>query len=59
MLDVLPNVGEKRVPTKACTAARTLATGPVMAQRKSVIDDLGNAANALLDINMCSGPTAK
>ena len=44
---------------KACTAARTLATGPVaMAQRQSVIDDLSNAANALLDISTCSGPTA-
>ena len=59
MLDVLPNVGEKRVLTNACTAARTLATGPVaMAQRKSVIGDLSNAANAILDISSCSGPTA-
>ena len=59
MLDVMPAAGEKRVMAKACTAARTLATGPVaMAQRKSVIDDLSNAANALLDISTCSGPTA-
>ena len=58
MLDVMPAAGEKRVMAKACTAARTLATGPVaMAQRKSVIDDLSNAANALLDIGTCSGPT--
>ena len=58
-MDVLPNCGEKRGFSKACTAARTLATGPVaMAQRKSVVDDLGNAANALLDISMCSGSIA-
>ena len=60
MLDVLRNGGKKGMLTKACMAARTLATGAVaMAQRKSVIDNLGNAANALLDISMCSGPTAK
>ena len=58
MLDVMPAASEKRVMAKACSAARTLATGPVaMAQRKSVIYDLSNAANALLDISTCSGPT--
>ena len=60
MLDVLPNVGENRVLSKACTAARTLASGPVaMAQRKSVMDDPGNAANALLDVTCAQVPQQK
>ena len=58
MIEILPKAGEKRSLQKAVTAASALATGPLcMAQRKSVIDEMSVAANALLDIAEAQGPS--
>ena len=60
MLEVTPAIGERRVLAKAVVAARALSVGPTCcAQKKSIQDDMMNAANALLDISTSSSPTSK
>jgi hypothetical protein len=57
MLEVTPAIGERRVLANAVVAARALSVGPTcLAQKKSIQDDMMNAANALLDISTSSSP---
>jgi hypothetical protein len=60
MLEVLPNIGEKRNIAKAAHAARLLSAGETaLAQAKNIQGDMVSAANALQDISMSVTPSGK